>query len=260
MRIDDSIIIDYLSNLDSVNYQNHWLFYNIEPNQYLFEEPDKSKKIIVSKIYHQVIQVLNDFTPFNASIFKKLFPNYTELLEDLNILLIVGCPNPYDAMFRKYEGTEYIVFDLIRFSQYVEQGYPLEDLITQFITHEFTHQCIHQAYPYSIDMTYQEKLSYIIFNEGIAHLLAFKSSIDPIDWKSEPYNLHYENAKMKLTKALQETDRDHQLNLLNQADSGPYWDKFGAIVGKIYFGLNLEYLETLYQKGYKTIIVNILNA
>lgn len=214
----------------------------------------------MSKIYDQVLQILDHFIPFNVSIFKKLFPNYTKLIEEVNILLIVGCPNPYDAMFKQYEGSEYIVFDLIRLSQYVKQGDTLENLIIQFITHEFTHQCIHRTYPYLINMSYLEKLSYIIFNEGIAHLLAFKNSIDFINWKNEPYSLYYENAKMKLIKALQETDKDYQLNLLNQADAGPYWDKFGAIVGKIYFGLNLECIETLYQNGYKTIIDDILNT
>lgn len=44
MKIEDNIIIDYLNDVAPKTYQNHWLFYNIEPNQYLFEEPDKSKK------------------------------------------------------------------------------------------------------------------------------------------------------------------------------------------------------------------------
>lgn len=171
----------------------------------------------------------------------------------------MGCPEPYDAMFKNYEGTEYIVFDLIRFSKYVEQGYPIKYLITQLITHEFTHQCINLDYPYPNDMTYQEELSYVIFNEGIAHLLAYKNPVDGIDWESEEYSTYYANAKSKFMKALQENDRKKQLELLEQADSGPYWDKFGAIMGKIYFGLNLKSLPFIYRNGYKDIINRILS-
>lgn len=214
--------------------------------------------MIVSKVYKQILYTLSNFKLFNETVFKVLFPNYEDLLVNVHVLLVVGCPEPYDAMFKEYEGTEYIVFDLIRLASYVEQGYSVEDLVTQLIIHEFTHQCINQIYPCSKEMTYEEKLNYIVFNEGMAHFLAFKSSIH-IDWESELYRIHYENVKSLLMKALQATSKDKQLEWLERADTGSYWNKFGAIAGKIYFGLHKDELFNIYKKGYKDICYRILD-
>lgn len=258
MIIDDKVIQDYLNDRPLEGLKNHWVFHKIEPEKYLFETPDSQKKESVSKVYQQLLHTLNDFTPLNEELFKRLFPNYRALLKELNVLFIVGCPEPYDAIFLEHHDKQYIVFDLIRFSTYIEHGYDVQKLVKGLVTHEFIHFCIAKDYPMPNPITYEEQLSYIIFNEGFAHLLAFNECIEEVDWHSLEYNQYYINAKNTLMMALKEEDPKKQSILLEQADSGAYWDKFGAITGKLYLSKHLIDLGAIYQKGYKDMLNAIL--
>lgn len=258
MNIDDSIIVSYLKGEDLEDLKGHWLFHQIEKGSYLFEEPSNNHKDSVSRVYNQMMDSLQYFQPMNKKFFGAIFPTYKELLDELNIILIVGCPSPYDAMFLTYKNKAYIVFDLIRLGEYLLEGYEIKDIVNQMITHEFAHQCINQNYKEPIGESYTQKLAYIVFNEGIAHLLAYRQNIEQIDWQDEVYIKHYESAISQLQEALLEKEEEEQTNYLIKADTGTYWSKFGAIAGKIYFANNMEKLTSLYHAGYERVLGNIV--
>lgn len=246
MNIDDSIVKGFLEDKDE--YTNHWLFYNIMDNGlYTFDKPNKEYKEKVKRIYEETYSSLIDFIPYNVSIFFDLFPQWKELIGNINIILAVGCPAPYDAMVREHDGTEYVIFDLIRFLSYEQEGDDVVSLIRGMITHEFAHICIHDTYP-NITQSYIDRLKYIAFDEGFAHILAFRDNIVDYDVK-KIIDLHYKDALDVFKIALAETDILKQKEYLEMANSGDYWSKFAAISGKLYLASNINTLKDIYHSG-----------
>lgn len=259
MILNDEIIADYLENDDSDKYSNHWIFYNIEPDEYLYKKPDVEKRKIVKEIQLEVKRVLNNFEPLNNNIFKSLFPNYKNILNSTKVILVVGCPEVYDAMFMEHDNEEYIVFDLINISKYIEHGYNIDKIMKDLLTHELVHKCINERYQLSKELSYIEKLNYITFNEGIAHLLSYKDNIETYDFSLEFYTDKYNNAKEKLKEAFEEKDCEDQVRLLQEADvSEDYWSKYAAISGKIFLGRNIKDISNLYNDGWNNIIGKII--
>lgn len=250
MNIKDKLVRDYLQNKLQSEDNTCWIFSNIRVGEYLFEAPSYTEKHHVEKILVIFQYVLLDFKPLNDSIFEELFPTWRKLLKEINIILSVGCPNPYDAFTRTYEGQEYLIFDLIRFNEYKKMGYDIELVIRQIITHEFVHICINNRYPKATNLNYREELEYILFDEGFAHLLSFKEDILDYDF-DELIKTKLPNSISIFKQALVETDLEKQKILLEEADSGSYWDKFAAISGKLYLAKNINQLNKLYCLGPK---------
>ena len=147
MFVDDRIVLKYLCNDDENDIKNHWIFHRIEKGKYLYEAPNAEKQDDVNKIRLYVKDTLSDFSPLNKNIYSALYPDWKTIINDMNVLLVVGCPEPYDAMAMEYNGKQYIIFDLIRFSDYKDSGYDIELLVKQLITHETSHLCLHKKYP-----------------------------------------------------------------------------------------------------------------
>ena len=253
MLVDDNIVLKYLSgeNVDMIS--KHWVFRNIEKDKYLFEVPDAAKKDEVNKILISIKKILLEFTPLNEEIYSTLYPQWQLIIKDMNVLLLVGCPKPYDAMVIENGGKEYVIFDLIRFCDYSLQGYDIEMLIRQLITHETAHLCLHRKYPVPISDNFLEQLKYTTFDEGFAHLLAFKDNIRQFDF-STIIKEHYNQAIIKLHEAMKEDDCEKQKVLLEQSNSGPYWDKFAAISGKLFLASHLEDIQKIYNDGIDNFI------
>lgn len=258
MILEDEIIKKYLIKADYKEYSDHWVFYNIEKDRYLFKEPSYKNEILIQDIYKRIISFLKDFKPFNEEYFNLLFPNFKSILENTPVILTVGCPFPYDAMFREFNGRDYVIFDLIRFSQYAEKGYDLNIIIKILLTHEFTHKCIKEKYPLIKNASYLQKLNYIVFDEGFAHLLSYKDNIKSINFSSENYKDKFQKAKLMLIEAVKEKKEEEQKEWLKKADSGEYWEKFPSICGKLYLADNLSSLSSIYIKGWKYIISDII--
>lgn len=172
---------------------------------------------------------------------------------------MVGCPNPYDAMVREYNEEEYVILDLIRLGEYVKNGYNLENIMKQSLTHEFAHKCIGEKYRISDNLSYIEKLSYITFDEGFAHLLSYKENIENHDFNSEIYIEKFNKSKKVLAQSINEKEIIEQERLSLSANSGVYWDKFAAICGKLYLAKHINSLLEIYEKGWNDIIADILN-
>lgn len=181
-------------------------------------------------------------------IYSALYPEWEAIVNEMTVLLLVGCPNPYDAMVREHNGKEYIIFDLIRFGNYEMQGCDIEQLIRQLITHETSHLCLHKKYPVPTADSYLEQLKYITFDEGFAHLLAYQDNVKDSD-HSAIINEHYEDAYGKLQEAMKQTDPQRQKELLEQSNSGSYWSKFASISGKLFLLAHIDGLHEIYDNG-----------
>lgn len=255
MNIDDSMIKSYLAEKD--DYKSHWLFNSILDNgEYTFDKPNNEYKEKIKEIYEKIYENLINFTPYNVEVFSTLFPKWENLINDINVILAVGCPSPYDAMVREHEEREYVIFDLIRFMSYEKDGYDILSLIKGMITHEISHICIHNDYPV-IDRTYKEKLTYITFDEGFAHLVSFNDNINSYNFSSM-IEEHFKDSVRKLQMALSETNIVRQKEYLEESNCGAYWSKFAAISGKLYLASNIENLYNIYKAGPSSMMLNIL--
>jgi hypothetical protein len=255
MNVDASIVQSYLQGKD--DYSEHWVFYHVlEQGGYAFSKPDSAQKEMVEEISSKMLDGLNHFEPYNLELYTKLFPRWRELACDVNVILAVGCPAPYDAMVRAYNGKEYMIFDLIRFLEYQKEGADILLLTRQLITHELAHVCIHADYPV-ISNPYTEALGYITFDEGFAHILAFSDRIETYDFASI-IQAHYPNARNKLKAALLETDVQKQKEFLEASNCGPYWDKFAAMSGKLYIAAHRDQIYEIYQNGPAALMGGII--
>ena len=252
MRIDSKIVNMYLNGENLEGLESHWIYSSIIRGENIFEMPDKEKRAEISQIKKEMLQRLEDFEPLNKKIFSKLFPKYKEILESVCVFLVVGCPSPYEAMVLEHDGEYYIVFDLTGFLTYKDYGHDMSKVICQLITHETTHKCLLEDYNLGDNATYMDKMEFLVFNEGLAHMLAFKDGIEDIEW--EKYDEHYLLGKKVLRQALKEKDDKKQREWIERAGAAEtYWEKFGSVVGKVYFGKNIDRIEELYAKGFKGI-------
>lgn len=147
MLVDDSIVLKYFSSEDANEISNHWVFRKIEEGKHLFEVPNVEERADINRILSDMRSILSEFRPLNENIYSTLYPEWKSIIAKMNILLVVGCLNPYDAMVREYDGNQYIIFDLIHLCNYKIQGYNIELVIKQLITHETSHLCLRKKYP-----------------------------------------------------------------------------------------------------------------
>lgn len=254
MNINRKLIEGYLSNdFNRCKIEEHWIFSYIEEDQYLFDEPKEEKREEIEKIDLLIKEALLDFEPFNVDIFNKLFPNWEKETEKTNVLLAVGCPQPYDAFVRNYQGKEYMIFDLIRLSDYNLSENDMKMVIRQLITHELVHICIHNRYKTPDKTDYIDYLQYITFDEGFAHLLAFNDNVRAVDF-TKIIEEHLEKNLKLLQDALREKDKEKQTILLEAANTGYYWDKFAAISGKLLIAEHIEDINHIYNSGVQGVI------
>ena len=253
MIIDFTLVNKFLNEDKYREIENHWLFNNIEKGEHLFELPNESQRNEVERILDHIQNNLSDFKPLNEDIFTSIYPEWPQIINDMNVLLVVGCPDPYDAMVMEYGGRQYVIFDLIRLNNYVRLGYNIDSMINQLLTHEISHLCLREKYPVPNSTDYFENLKYIVFDEAFAHILSFNEDIRGYDF-TNIIKEHYSKSLSKLRSALNETDYDKQNELLIQANSGVYWDKFGAISGKLFLARNIEEIVNIYSKGIDNLI------
>ncbi|WDV45168.1 hypothetical protein PV797_16825 [Clostridiaceae bacterium M8S5] len=253
MLVDDSIVLDFLNKENHDCIKNHWVFQNINRGIFLFETPDCNLKDEINKIHTIMKSILLNFTPLNESIYSALYPNWKSITSNLNILLVVGCPEPYDALVRTYNNKEYIIFDLIRFYEYSIKGHNINTLVKKLITHETSHICLHEKYPSPLSNAYIDKMKYIIFDESFAHLLSFKDNIKQIDF-STYIDEHYNRSFTKLKDALQEKNPLKQDQLLIESNCGSYWSKYASVSGKLFLSNHLDNIVNIYNNGISNFI------
>lgn len=253
MVIDARIVTDYIAGADLNQYRNCWI-YNCFGKSSLFEMPDPKNKIWVSRLYDKIVNQIEHFIPRNGAIVKQLFPQFDRLAAEYTILLIVGLPDPYDAMVLEHDGKAYMIFDLIQFKEAaLSKNYSCH----RVLTHELIHICLMEDYPVPYDMPYVDKLSYTAFNEGFAHALTYPEDISCFVF-DEFLCDKFEAAKRVLLAAMIEKDKDKQAVYLRNADTGDYWDKFAAMAGKLYLLKHIDKLKNIYREGWHNFTEKIL--
>ncbi|MDD4729704.1 MAG: hypothetical protein PHN55_13265 [Dysgonamonadaceae bacterium] len=252
--IDDSIILKYLNNEPCESYSNNWI-YSAVCRGYLFNAPAEANRDWVYKLYHKLVKQINNYQPQNYELVKKLFPEFIETMDNYTIMLVVGFPDPYDAMMLEHDGKSYMIFDLIQFGK---EALAEEYSCHRVLTHELLHMCIHNKYPKPHDLSYVDELNYTAFDEGVAHAVSYPEDINSFVFDSF-LNEKYDNSKKILKNAVSETSLENQQEILVMADTGRYWDKFASISGKLYILKHIDNIENIYQNGWHNFCIKILD-
>lgn len=251
--IDDSIILKYLNNEPCESYSNNWI-YSAVCRGYLFNAPAEANRDWVYKLYHKLVKQINNYQPQNYELVKKLFPEFIETMDNYTIMLVVGFPDPYDAMMLEHDGKSYMIFDLIQFGK---EALAEEYSCHKVLTHELLHMCIHNKYPKPNNLSYNDELNYITFDEGIAHAISYPSNIEKIVFDSFLDEKFQQSIEI-LNKAVLATEKEKQNEYLNIADTGEYWNKFASISGKLYILKHINEIEKIYYQGWYDFCFRIL--
>ena len=255
MIIDDKIVLDYIAGKDVDKYSDHWIF-NCFGASSVFSTPDPKNIPWVKELYSKLIEQIHNFEPRNYSTVKRIFPNFDKIASVYTMLLVVGFPDPYDAMVLEHDGKNYMVFDLIQFG---EESLNEDYSCHRVLTHEMIHLCLAEDYPAPESVSYIDDLDYTTFNEGFAHALSFPDDIETFAFDNE-LNMRFERSKKTLNVALAETDEAKRAEFRRAADTGEYWDKFASIAGKLYLLKNLDKIDEIYKGGWHGFAEKILRG
>lgn len=245
MNIDDSIAQSYLNGVSADAYKDCWI-YRALGGKCLFEDPDQRHREWVSKLCLKLKDQILYYLPRNEKTVRSLFPHFEAIARDCRIMLVVGFPDPYDAMVMEHDGEEYIVFDVIQFgADYLHE----EHSCHKVLTHELIHMCLHRDYAKPAGLSYSDELNYIAFDEGFAHALTFPDDIPAFKFDGSLQE-KYQSSKAQLQVALRETDTARQRQYLASADTGDYWSKFASMSGMLFLLRNLERIRDIYLSGW----------
>ncbi|OFZ56006.1 MAG: hypothetical protein A2428_08640 [Bdellovibrionales bacterium RIFOXYC1_FULL_54_43] len=146
----------------------------------------------------------------------------------INVVALAGIPSPYDAWCSLLDGTHTIFVNLSLWdvSRIQSKGRPV-------ILHEITHFLLRQLNRPE-PKTPEQQLQDIVFDEGIAHYVGYPGNRLSLghDRISER-----QKAEQELSRALRALSTRSKLSqaekaaLLRRANTGPYWEKYGAIAG-----------------------------
>lgn len=272
MNLNTEIIDSFLEGKNIENFKNHWIYTSVGQGEFkgknIFNKPSADNAEKIQILYDEVKKCLEQFEPFNRDIWDMLFPSSSSILESAEIYLTVGLPEPNDAtVVKSPSGNDVIILDLGCWTKYMGRT-DITKLVRNLITHECSHICIHANNP-AVDKDYEEgdysmKLNSLIFNEGLAHLISFCEDIDEYNWDNEKITEARSKSLLKLKQAVEESETEKQNTYLYDAVFGNYFDKFGAIIGMMYFldiyreGKSGALLRE-YSDGHENMISKILN-
>lgn len=151
MIINTEIVDVYLNGEDISKYSS--LFIYRQADRSIFQEPEKDKAEIVSKIKDEIIHHVKDFVLTNKRIWDTLFKDWPNELDDIVLDLVVGCKEPNDAFVLKdLNGRHHMIFDLLCWEKYVGKIYLAKEWILGGYTrlkelfdqgyHGFARKCI----------------------------------------------------------------------------------------------------------------------
>lgn len=232
MIIDTSIVERYFSDEPIENIQQHWIFDSIIEGKHVFEEPKNDLRDMLKAVYDILLDELKEFRPINPILWEQFF-GISSIPANIIVYIIIGSPSPYDAMVRVDElGNPSVILDIARIYYAANNKDMVADICKRFITHEVSHIIVQDKYvlPTIADPLY-DNLKYVVFDEGIAHFLSYAQDVLSVDWYSDYMMERRSKAYAALLNAIRENNENKKLEILNKANSGQYWNKFGAISG-----------------------------
>ncbi len=233
-----------------------------EKNIFRYPSDDENLHRIVLRIKNEIEDHAKTFVPCNVEIWDALFDtSWHDFIDEATLHLVVGCREPYDAFVVRDKNEKYhMVFDLVRFAQYVG-AISLCEAAQNLLTHELFHIMLGKRYP-DIETVqnqgaYTDKLDAIAFNEGFAHLVSYECrEIGTVPYNEEKLNDVYERAANKMLSALREKDSNKQKQYIEDADVGRFYDKYACMCGMIYLGKQWQTggtprIKQLFERGWR---------
>ena len=142
MNIWDGMIRDYLAGRDLAGYREMWYFADSfiarEAGRNLFEAPGGTaeERQKVETVYRELSDACGAFAPLNREVWDALFPGWAGTLAEVRLDLILGLPEPYDAVVASDAGgVRHVLFDLYRWTKYLGHG-SLAGAVRNLLTHE----------------------------------------------------------------------------------------------------------------------------
>jgi hypothetical protein len=147
---------------------------------------------------------------------------------ELTVIATQGIPEPYDAWTATYKNQKAFFFNMDMWSKedLKKHGLPV-------IKHEITHVLLDEFLTKPDESDPIAVLEYLILNEGIAHYIGFSKNRSALLTDYKDKWLHAEKTLVKARKKLKNSDlnKNEKEKLLQEANTGKYWDKFAAISG-----------------------------
>ena len=253
IKINDRIVHDYLNGNSIEKFKNEWYFTNStvagQIGKNIFAAPNDSdkQKANVREVYTRLRQAVQGFEPINAPIWDILFLNWRETLAHVQMDLILGFPEPFDATVEQdNNGVRHIIFDMACWTKYLEHC-DLTEVARNLLTHELCHVLIGKQVPH-IDEDlknpdYRIALDALTFHEAFAHLVSYETKeIGDVDWNAPELRKVRKNSNETMHKALDEKNKKEQERYLYTAQCGNYYEKYACMSGMLY-------LAALWQKG-----------
>lgn len=196
--------------------------------------PDGVTTSAKAPVDSQTLEALSKIiTQFNSSgdtlltdVFSAL---HTAQIFEFDVIATSGIPAPYDAWTVSHDGKPVMLFNLSEWTSDEISRYGLPILL-----HEVSHGLLAGPLKTHEDIeTYPEALEKIVIDEGIAHFIGFPDNREDIlekhfdKWSSSEALL--KKAEQKLAASY--VDEEEKEDLLLKSNTGPYWEKFGAISG-----------------------------
>lgn len=237
MKINDQIIRDYLAGKSIAGYGGMWFF----QEKRAFTEPSYSNREqeAVETVYRSLLPEAETFRPLNREVWDALFPGWPGALEGACVDLVIGFPQPYDAMaMRDGAGAYHIIFDLLCWTAYLGKT-DLRAVARNLLTHELCHMLIGRSVA-GIDEdlaggAYPDMLDAVTFHEGFAHLVSYGGKeLADTDWASPELLRVHEASRAELGRALAARDGAEREAYLARANCGGYYEKFACMAGMLY--------------------------
>ena len=240
MNVSDCIVRDYLSGKSIAGYREEWFFRQLSEGGSVFVEPSylSDEKEKAAEVYRVLLETAETFQPLNREVWDALFPSWVEALEHVQADLIIGFPQPYDAVAMRRDGAYHMVFDLLCWTGYLGKT-DMNAAARNLLTHELCHALIGQTVD-RIDAdlergTYVDRLDAVTFHEGFAHLVSYNGKeLDEADWEEAKLREVREASRKTLREALSAKDDAEREVYLSRADCGGYYEKFACMAGMLY--------------------------
>lgn len=102
MHVSDCIVRDYLSGKSLAGYREEWFFRQLSEDGGVFVEPSYSldEKEKAEEVCRVLLETAETFRPLNREVWDVLFPSWADALKHVQTDLIIGFPQPYDAVAR----------------------------------------------------------------------------------------------------------------------------------------------------------------
>lgn len=234
MKLNTSIIDYFLDNGHLDAYQSHWIYKAIVPGTWAFECPDPSRIKRLKTVLSLAVDALDHFEPLNLALWESIYGPFKGISDAVCIHLMVGSPDPYDAMVRQSPTGEFcIFFDLERLSQYSDEDddsllFTLKNLMTHEVAHIENRKWLKMPSPMA---SWAAHLAFLTLDEGLAHFLSLRENVTAIDWHGETLR---QRKKDVYETYFIEAHTQSELPLskrLEAASSGSFWQKYAAIAG-----------------------------